>query len=387
MDPVQTGVRIVIGRALVEAFDLFRYEWNKDTGRYVPQLPLCHESLIHEVIDYVTKQAANVMFKWGRKVEELKGEGNKSLAEDCQEQLDKFKVTLSHISYSFLAQHLLNTLSTFKVGKNWNSAGAAVGASVCQLAAALSALDNASKGSLVDINFPQVIPQGRVETGSKYGHSHVSYIEYMTAAMEPHPGIRGDELYMDPVMFRRDHHDQSVRKIFDEVLVGTKDTPALRPTRSHTHNFNLTYRGARLVDGECKLTAKTEDESVLVLHSADQLAYKDTALAILSTNTCFRFFSSRKNIAGRKVLTSVCETKKFKLGSVTDISVDSDEGTEWLCPTSFSHYRQWQKHCVRGGGQAHSGDLVRTEVGGQKFRLCLGSIFRLVSPSCNGHED
>ena len=114
------------------------------------------------MIDYVMKQAANVMFKWGRKVEELRGEGNKSLAEDCQEQLDKFKVTLSHISYSFLAQPLLNTLSTFKVGKNWNSAGTAVVASVCQLAAALSALDNASKGSLVEINFPQEIPQGRV---------------------------------------------------------------------------------------------------------------------------------------------------------------------------------------------------------------------------------
>ena len=150
-DPVQTGVRIGIGRALVEAFDLFTYKQNRDTGRYVPQLPLCQESLKHEVIDYVTKQAANVMFKWGRKIEELKEEGNKSLAEDCQDQLDKFKVTLSRISYGFLAQHLLNTLSTFKVGKNWNSVGA--GASVCQLAAAISTLDNASKGSLVDINF------------------------------------------------------------------------------------------------------------------------------------------------------------------------------------------------------------------------------------------
>ena len=256
MDPVQTGVRIVIGRALVEAFDLFRYEWNKDTGRYVPQLPLCHESLIHEVIDYVMKQAANVMFKWGRKVEELKGGGNKSLVEGCQKQLDKFKVTLSHISYGFLAQHLLNTLSTFKVGKNWNSFGATVGASVCQLAAALSALDNASKGSLVDINFPQVIPQGRVKTGSKYGHSNVSYVEYKTAAREPRPAIRGDELYLHPVTFRRHHHDQSVCKIFDEILVGTKDTLAPRQTCSHTHDFNLTYRGARLVDGECKLTEK-----------------------------------------------------------------------------------------------------------------------------------
>ena len=79
-----------------------------------------------------------------------------------------------------------------------------------------------------------MIPQGRVEIGSKYGHSHVLYVEYMTAAMEPCPGIGGDELYMDLVTFRRDHYDQSVHKIFDEVLVGTKDTPAPRPTHSHT---------------------------------------------------------------------------------------------------------------------------------------------------------
>ena len=49
-DPVQSGVRTIIGRALVEAFDLFKYDLNNDTGRYVPQLPLCQESLIHEVI-------------------------------------------------------------------------------------------------------------------------------------------------------------------------------------------------------------------------------------------------------------------------------------------------------------------------------------------------
>ena len=64
MDPVQAGVRIVIGRALVEMFDLFEYELNKDTDRYILQLPLCQASLIHEVIGYVTKQAANVMYKW-----------------------------------------------------------------------------------------------------------------------------------------------------------------------------------------------------------------------------------------------------------------------------------------------------------------------------------
>ena len=58
-DPVQVGVRIVISRALVNTFDLFTYEMNRHT-----ELPLCQETLIHEVIDYVMKQAANVMYRW-----------------------------------------------------------------------------------------------------------------------------------------------------------------------------------------------------------------------------------------------------------------------------------------------------------------------------------
>ena len=41
----------------------------------------------------------------------------------------------------------------------------------------------------------QVIPQGRVQTGSDCGNPYVSYVEYMTAALETRPAIRGDELY------------------------------------------------------------------------------------------------------------------------------------------------------------------------------------------------
>ena len=140
---MQAGVRTVVGRALVEAFALFKYDLCNDTGKYVVQLCLCQEILTHEVIDYVTKQAANVMFTWSKKVEQLKEEGYTALTEVCCDQLDKFKVTLSRVSYGFLAQHLLNIISAFKAGKNWKSAGAAVDASLCQLASTLSALDNA----------------------------------------------------------------------------------------------------------------------------------------------------------------------------------------------------------------------------------------------------
>ena len=112
--------------------------------------------------------------------------------------------------------------------------------------------------------------------------------------------------------------------------MGTKDAPAPRLMCAHTFNFNLTYRGTSLSDGKCKLMVKSEDESILVLHSSNQFAYKDTPLAMLTTNNFFWFFSSHKNIGREKVITSVCEMKMYKLSSVTDITVDSDDDAEWL---------------------------------------------------------
>ena len=328
VDPVQASVRTVIGRALIHTFDLFTYELNPDTNRFVPQLPLPQETLIVEVVDYVRREVEKVVLMWSERQLALERAGDTS-ANDCMTLLNRFKETFARITPGFVAQHLLNLMSTFKAGKNWNSAGSNVGASLCQLAALLSCLDNASTGNLVDIDFPQTIPQGRVETGSKHGHCYVSYVEFMTAAIEPRLVVGGEELYLDHTRFRRDHHDEKVREIFDEKLV-TCAAPAPRPTRAHTFDFNLTYKGARLIDGECKLAAKSEDEGVLVFHTADQFAYKNTALGLLSTNNCFRFFLSRKNIGRGKVFTRVCETKKYKLGSVTDITIDNDDDIEWL---------------------------------------------------------
>ena len=68
--------------------------------------------------------------------------------------------------------------------KNWNSHGALLGASLCQLASMLLCLDKASKGSLIDNNFAELIPQGKVQTGHKHGHHEVSYVEYMTSGKE-----------------------------------------------------------------------------------------------------------------------------------------------------------------------------------------------------------
>ena len=73
----------------------------------------------------------------------------------------------------------------------------------------------------------------------------------------------------------------------------TCHAPAPRPTCSHTFNFNLTYCGARLVEGECKGSAAEDEKAVLVFHSLEQLVLKQTALAMLTTNNSFTFYKSK----------------------------------------------------------------------------------------------
>ena len=52
---------------------------------------------------------------------------------------------------------------------------------MCQIGSMLSCLDNAGKGTIIDIDFNELIPQGNVQTGHKHWHHEVSYVEYMTS--------------------------------------------------------------------------------------------------------------------------------------------------------------------------------------------------------------
>ena len=117
----------------------------------------------------------------------------------------------------------------------------------------------------------------------------------------------------------------------------TCHAPAPRPTRSHTFDFNLTYCGARLVDGECKGSAAAEDEkAVLVFHSLEQLALKQTALAMLTTNNSFTFYKSKLVHEMKTVQTKYDESNKFALGPITDTETDDGSALEELQkPPSF----------------------------------------------------
>ena len=100
--------------------------------------------------------------------------------------------------------------------------------------------------------------------------------------------------------------------------------PAPRLTRAHIFDFNLSYRGARLINGECKDSVTASDEGVLVIHSANQLGYKDSSLSMLTTSTGIKFFWSNKDSGAGAMRRTFYETKRYKLGPMTKASFKKD---------------------------------------------------------------
>ena len=178
---------------------------------------------------------------------------NPTLAAKKRSLVTRFTDTCAQISNGYIARMLLNAISTYQVGKNWNSHGSLLGVTLCQMASMLSCLDGASKGSVIDRDFTQLILQGHAQTGHKHGHHDVSYVEYMTSGKEKSVFTGADVLYLDHMKLRSEHHDKKVRDIMNRELPNMK-APVPRPTRAHTFDFNLTFKGACLFDGKCKLT-------------------------------------------------------------------------------------------------------------------------------------
>ena len=283
-DPIQEMVRKMIGRCFIFSFALFEYQEDIDVKNFVPKLPLPHDACIHKLLEILKAEQ-------GRCIVEVDSDDALDDA-DKKNIRDKFRITCERISNGFIAKQLLGTLSTLQVGKNWNSHGAALGSCLCQLGVLLSALDMASTGAYIQHNFSFLIPKGNIQTGHKHGHYDVVYVEYMTAAIEPLVVTGGKQTYLNHGNFIRFKHAAKVIAIMDKKLP-TCDAPAPRPTQSHTFYFNLTYCGARLIDGECKGSAVDDEKAVLVLHSLEHLALKESALAMLTTNNCFTFYRSK----------------------------------------------------------------------------------------------
>ena len=327
-DKVQAVVRRLIGRSLIVAFGIFEYVETSDQNMWVPKLPLPHDACIRQLVKIVEEEEK-------RCSAEIYADTNAPVGDQAMLHLN-FKNTLDKITRGFIAKHILGTMSTVQVGKNWNSHGADLGSSLCQISSILASLDNAYlHPETVADDFPVLIPQGNIQTGHKHGHHDVVYVEYMTSKVEPIPDSGGKQNYLSHGKFMKNNHGQKVAAMFD-AKVEQDDAPVPRPTRSHTFDFNLTYCGARLIDGECKGNASEDEKGVLVLHTLDQLALKDTALAVLTTNNGFAFYKSWLEPETKLVKTEFDESGKFSLGPVYDIQTDYGCNLPaWLTPPSF----------------------------------------------------
>ena len=247
----------------------------------------------------------------------------------------------------YITRLLLDAISTFQVCKNWNSHGALLGATLCQIGSILSCLDTAGKDDMINVDFNELIPWGNVQTGHKHGHHEVSYVEYMTSGKERSAATGAEHLYLDHMRFRANHHDVKVREIIGRELEDVK-APVTRPTRAHTFDFNMSYKGARLLDGECKGVASDNDKAILIFHSLDQLPFKDKALSLLTTNNSFTFYSSWLVPAANYIQTCYHELRKFKLEPVAKLKVDLDkDAPHLLIPPRYS---------INGHGQ----DFIKT---------------------------
>ena len=147
--------------------------------------------------------------------------------------------------------------------------------------------------------------------------------------------------YFNHATFQQNRHDMKVWEIFDEKVEGYL-CPAPRLTRAHTFNFNLSFRGARLIDGECKDSASSADEGMLVFHLADQFGYKDSSLSMLTTSTGIKFFKFHKDSRAGAMKTIFYETHKYKRGPITPVRFirDPHSGDEDLqMPPKFRVHR------------------------------------------------
>ena len=138
-----------------------------------------------------------------------------------------------------------------------------------------------------------------MQTGAKHGNHDVTYVEYMCAAVERCMIIGGQESYLNHVKFRTQNHAEKVCKTFDEKIPDL-NAPIPCPTQSHTMDFNCTYMGAHLIDGECKGYAPP-------------------------------------NVASGRIKVTFHELPKYALEAVTDINVDLDgNNAELADPPTYS---------------------------------------------------
>ena len=298
-DPVQLAVRIILCRSLIKVFTTFRYEEYPNTKDFAARFPFHHEQMLVPVIDIVNDEFNRYSMHMARHLEEIAEEGDKDAHRFLSSQMNMLRSAQAVITTGNIAKLLLQCTDTFRAKKNWNSHGASVGSAICQLASILSEMQSACVNEL-DANFNVIIPQGNVQTGSKHGHHNVCYTEYMCSQLEPR--VMGN---------------------LEETVPGYPHAPAPRPTKAHTFDFNCMYRGAHILDGECKASATKAEIGYMVLHSTEQLVTQQVAMSMLTTLHQMAFYKMVKMKGSGHLKTTVCRTHTYELGHVKDLKSDT----------------------------------------------------------------
>ena len=320
-EPVQLAVRIILCRSLIKVFTTFRYEEDPNTKDFAARFPFHHENMIMPIIDLVNDEFNRYVIHMTTRLDELTREGDKDAHRVLSSQMNMLRSAQAIITTGNIAKLLLQCTDTFHAKKNWNSHRASVGSAICQLASILSQMESASLTEL-NPNFNVLIPQGNIQTGSKHSHHNVCYTEYMCSQLEPR--VMGNlEVYLNLDIFRRDNHAAKVRELFEETVPGYPHAPAPRPTKAHTFDFNCTYRGACLLDGECKASATKAEIGYMVLHSTEQLVTQQVAMSMLTTSHQMAFYKTVKMKGSGRLKTTMCRTHTYELGHVKDIDSDT----------------------------------------------------------------
>ena len=161
-DPVQIQVRKLLNRAMVNTFALFEFKYHGLIKKYMPVLPMPHDTWISRVIQIIKASQVVCLLEMNMEITQIENTGPESAAKK-RDIASKFTNTCAQISCGYIARLLLNAICTFQVCKNWNSHGATLGASLCQMASMLLCLDKASTGSLIDVDFNELIWKGNVQ--------------------------------------------------------------------------------------------------------------------------------------------------------------------------------------------------------------------------------
>ena len=114
-----------------------------------------------------------------------------------------------------------------------------------------------------------------------------------------------------------------MKQLFEETVPGYPHAHAPRPSRAHTFDFNCTYNGACILDGECKASATKREIGFMVLHSTEQLVTQDVAMSMLTTSHQMAFYKTVKMRGSGHLKTTVCRTHTYELGYVKDLKADT----------------------------------------------------------------